>query len=268
MMWYCPLAAFRVLQETMDNDVKDALTAYVKERGIANYPNEACGLVYSDEKDKPHFVECKNVSDEPKHNFLIGPNEYLEVEKLGKVVACWHTHCDVPPTASDPDKQGCKNTQVPWFIGAIYKDESGYRFEGLTLVEVDDDYEAPLLGRVYCFGTFDCFALMRDYYHQEMHIELPDLPRTERIWTTEKNYMANRAVQDFGFIRLDDNAELIKGDLCFIETDREGADHIGIYLGNDRILHQMRNRLSRTEIYGGSYWQEHTTSRWRHKTLC
>lgn len=252
----------------MDNSDKDALTAYVKERGIANYPNESCGLIYSDSVGKPHYVECKNISDEPNHNFLIDPNEYLEVEKLGEVIGCWHTHCDVPPTASDPDKQGCKNTQVPWFIGSVYKDDSGFRFEGLTLVEVDDGYEAPLLGRVYCFGTFDCFSLMKDYYKRELRIELPDVPRTERIWTTEENYMAKRAVEDFGFVRLDDDAELIRGDLCFVETDREGADHICIYLGNDRILHQMRNRLSRTEIYGGSYWQEHTTSRWRHKSRC
>lgn len=247
---------------------QDALTEYVKERGIANYPNEACGLIYSDEKGKPHYVECKNVSDEPQHNFLIDPNEYLEVEKLGEVVACWHTHCETEAVASEPDKQGCQNTQVPWFIGAVFKEDKGYRFEGLTLVEVDEGYEAPLIGRVYSFGTFDCFSLMRDYYKRELKIELPDLPRTERIWESEENYMAKKAISDFGFVRLDDDAELIRGDLCFIETGREGADHIGIYLGNDRILHQMRNRLSRTDIYGGSYWCEHTTSRWRHNTRC
>ena len=247
---------------------QDALTAYVKERGIANYPNEACGLIYADEKGKPHYVECKNVSDEPQHNFLIDPNEYLEVEKLGKVVACWHTHCEVAPLASDPDKQGCKNTQVPWFIGAVFKDGVNYRFEGLSLVEVDDGYEAPLVGRVYSFGTFDCFSLVRDYYRREMQIELHDVPRTERIWESEPNYLANRAANDFEFIRLSDCDELQRGDLCFIETGKKGADHIGIYLGDDKILHQTRSRLSRIDIYGGSYWYERTTSRWRHKTLC
>lgn len=252
----------------MANIEQDTLTAFVKEKGIANYPNEACGLVYADEKDKPHYVECKNISDEPQHNFLIDPNEYIEVEKLGKVVACWHTHCEVGAVASEPDKQGCKNTQVPWFIGAVFKDGSEYRFEGLTLVEVDDDYEAPLVGRVYSFGTFDCFSLMRDYYKRELSIELPDLPRVERVWETEPNYMATRAVKDFGFVRLSDEEELRRGDLCFIETGKKGADHIGIYLGDDKILHQTRSRLSRTDVYGGSYWYERTTSRWRHKTLC
>ena len=246
----------------------DKLADFVKERGFKNYPNEACGLIYSDKVGKPHFVECKNASLEPRHNFLIDPNEYLEIEKLGEVVGCWHTHCEAAPKASEADKQGCKNTQVPWFIGAVFKKEHGFEFEGLTLVEVDDDYEAPLIGRTYTFGVFDCFSLMRDFYKREMHIELPDLPRAERAWTSEPDYMARRAQDTFDLVRLPENAVLQRGDIFLIQTGVEGADHIGIYLGDDRILHQMRNRLSRMDIYGGSYWQEHTLSRWRHKTLC
>ena len=104
--------------ETM---VKDKLAEFVKECGFKRYPEEACGLVYADSKGKPHFVECKNKSLEPQHNFLIEPEEYLKVSELGEVVACWHTHCEVPPVGSKADKQACKNTQVPWFIGSVYK---------------------------------------------------------------------------------------------------------------------------------------------------
>jgi proteasome lid subunit RPN8/RPN11 len=252
----------------MDSLVKDALADFVKEHGFKRYPQEACGLVYADASGKPHFVECKNVSLEPEHNFLIDPKEYLEVEKLGEVVACWHTHCDIPPRASNADKQGCKNTQVPWFIGSVFGPDLPYRFEGLTLVEVDEGFEMPLIGRTYSFGVFDCFSLMRDFYKQEMDTELPDIPRTERVWTSEPNYMEKRAEDVFGFVRLPEGSHAIKGDLFFIQTGREGADHIGIYLGDDRILHQMRSRLSRVDIYGGSYWHEHTLSHWRHKSKC
>lgn len=251
--------------ETM---VKDKLADFVKECGFKRYPEEACGLVYADSKGKPHFVECKNKSLEPKHNFLIEPEEYLKVSELGEVVACWHTHCETAPIGSKADKQACKNTQVPWFIGSVYKKDGHFTFDGLTLVEVDNDFEMPLVGRPYVFGVFDCFSLMRDYYHRELHIDLPELPRYERIWTSEPDYMARVAQEKFGFVRIPIDEQPKIGDLYFIQTGVTGADHIGIYLGDDRILHQTRNRLSRKDIYGGSYWQEHTLSHWRHKTRC
>lgn len=254
--------------ETMDSLIKDRLRDFVKECGFKRYPEEACGFVLSNANGKFWFVECKNASLEPKHHFLVDPHEYLEVEKQGTVVACWHTHCNVEPKASVADKQGCKNTQIPWVIGSVYGKDIPERFDGLELVEVDEGYEVPLIGRPYSFGVFDCFSLMRDYYQRELHIELPDLPRWERIWTSEADYMEKQAKDHFGFVRIPDNSEAKIGDLFFIQTGLEGADHIGIYIGDDRILHQMRNRLSRTDIYGGSYWQEHTISHWRYKSLC
>ena len=252
----------------MVNQINDSLAQFVKECGFKRYPNEACGLIYADTKGKPHFVECKNGSLEPRHNFLIEPQEYLEVEKLGEVVGCWHTHCNVSPRASDADKQAAINTQVPWFIGSIYGDDIPREFQGLELVEVDEEYEAPLIGRTYSFGVFDCFSLMRDYYRRELGIKLPELPRTERIWTSEPDYMSKQAVQNFDLVRMPEGESPMVGDLFFIQTGLEGADHIGIYVGNDKILHQMRNRLSRYDTYGGSYWQEHTLSHWRHKSKC
>lgn len=253
----------------MVNEEKDYLTAFVRERGFACYPNEACGLIYADEDDKPVYVECKNVSDDPHNQFLIDPNEFLEVEKKGKIVGCWHTHCDIPPTASEADKQGCINTNVPWFIGSVYKNEDGaMSFKGLKQVMPDNGYVAPLIGRPYTFGVFDCFSLVRDYYKQTFGIEARDVPRRERCWEEEENFMESRAPSYFGMVRLPDGTQPIVGDVFLIQTGTHGSDHIAVYIGNDRILHQMRNRLSRTDIYGGSYWQEHTISHWRHKSKC
>lgn len=248
-------------------EVIDKLTEFVKVRGFARYPKEACGLIYSDAIGRPVIVECKNVSDEPENQFLIDPNEYLEVEKKGQIVGCWHTHCDIPPHASEADKQGCINTQVPWFIGSVTMKDGEKVFEGLNEVRPDNGYKAPLIGRPYTFGVFDCFSLLRDYYKQEFDIDLKEVPRTERIWESEPNYMENRAIKEFDLVKVTDGTYKV-GDIFLIQTGRDGADHIAIYLGGDRILHQMRNRLSRTDMYGGSYWQEHTLSHWRHKTKC
>lgn len=250
------------------DELYDKHAEFVKQCGFRRYPKEACGLIYSDENEKAIWVECKNISDEPEKNFLISPNEFLRVEKLGKIVGCWHTHCDIPPRASDADKQGCINTQVPWFIGSVYKKDGRFSFEGLKEVKPDNGYKAPLVGRPYAYGVFDCFALARDYYKEILHIDIPDVPREERVWETEENYMHKMAKDFFGLVRVPDGSEAFVGDIFFIQTGLHGADHIGIYVGNDRILHQMRNRLSREDTYGGSYWQEHTISHWRHKSKC
>ena len=257
-----------MLQEQMDNSMYDWMTAFIKECGIKKYPCEACGLIYAGDDEKPVWVECKNVSDDPENNFLIAPSEYLEVESKGKIVGCWHTHCDIPPNASDADKQGCINTQVPWFIGSVYKEGVKFRFEGLKEVRPDNGYKAPLIGRPYSYGVFDCFSLARDYFKQVLGIDIPNIPRVEQIWKTEDDYMHRMAANVFDLVRLPDGTPPHIGDVFFIQTGTFGADHIAIYVGNDRILHQMRNKLSKEDTYGGSYWQEHTLSHWRHKSKC
>lgn len=248
----------------MDNELYE----FVKACGFKRFPHEACGLIYSDRIGRPHYVECENVSDEPEHRFLIAPEEMRKVEKMGKIVGCWHTHCNEAPVASPADKEACRNTDVPWLIGAVFKNDEGMKFSGLTVVEPDERYKTPLLGRSYVFGVFDCVSLMRDFYKQEFDIDLPEVPRYERMWEKEKDVMRRVAVDDLGFVRLKDDEPPQYGDVFLIQIGQHGEDHIAIYIGDDKIMHQLRSRLSRVDVYGGSYWQERTLTRWRHKTKC
>lgn len=124
--------------------------------------------------------------------------------------------------------------------------------------------ETPLIGRPYAFGIFDCFSFVHDYLYQIMNIEIGQLERTEQCFDIP-GFTRDAAIQ-CGFVQVDDAPR--RGDLFLIQTDVGEADHAAVYDGNDRIMHHMRNRLSRSDIYGGSYWQLHTISHWRHRLLC
>lgn len=244
-------------------EVNKLIYDFVKEAGLRAYPKEACGLVYA--KGKKAFpVECKNVSVEPEHNFLIGADDYAETMNKGEIVGCWHTHCNTDPTPSDADKQGCENTEVVWYIGSVMKNDAGeLQFYGLEVLK-PCGFMMPLVGRPYAYGVFDCFTCLRDYYKTEFNIDLPDKTRSENPWDEDPDFCTHWA-EELGFVRTGGIPK--KGDIFLIQTGVENSDHVAVYVGDDKILHHMRGRLSRHDIYGGSYWQEHTLSHWRHKDV-
>lgn len=236
----------------------------MKEAGIRNFPKESCGLIYKRGK-KGVPVECKNISSEPEHNFLISASEYAEVLCKGEIIGAWHTHCNTDAKPSDADKQGCENTEMTWFIGEVHKNEKDEIYFGENIeVLVPSGFVQPLVGRNYCYGTFDCYTLLRDYYKQEYDIDLGEWERDEDPWMNEEGYFERKA-SEIGFQKI--NGTPKKGDIFLIQMGTNGADHVAIYVGDDKILHHINSRLSNTDIYGGSYWQMHTLSHWRHKDV-
>lgn len=256
--WWIPRSNKVLIME-----INKQIYEFVKEAGIRNYPNEACGLIYAKGK-KAIPVECKNVSLEPEHNFIISAEDYASTMSLGEIVGCWHTHCNTDARPSDADKQACENTETTWYIGSVRKNDAGeVYFDGMQVL-TPTGFMMPLVGRPYAYGVFDCFTILRDYYKTEFNIELPDCARIEDPWDTDPDFCYHRALA-CGFERTGGQPK--KGDIFLIQTGTEGADHVAVYIGDDKILHHMRNRLSRHDIYGGSYWQMHTLSHWRHKDV-
>jgi proteasome lid subunit RPN8/RPN11 len=233
--------------------VSQKIYDFIKEAGIKAYPKEACGLLYAKGK-KAIPVECRNDALEPEHNFLINGDDYVATMNLGEIVGCWHTHCNTNAKPSDADRQGCENTEVTWFIGAVNKDEKGeFTFEGIETI-TPEGFMMPLIGRPYVYGTFDCYTLLRDYYKTEMGIDLGDFLRGENPWDAAENFFLTKG-EEMGFVPTGGTPE--KGDVFLLQCGKK-IDHICIYIGDDMILHHMRDRLSRRDIYGGSYWQERT----------
>ncbi len=245
---------------------REELIAAMKTAGASRYPNEACGLIVAAGK-KSVVIECENISPTPRDRFMIGTADYSKASDMGEIIGVWHTHTDEPPTPSDGDKVDCEKSEVPWFILGVSKDESGeFQYSEPVMFE-PSGFEMPYLGRPYVMGVLDCYTLLLDFYKREYGIHINDYPRIEADGRLGSSLFVDRYEQE-GFVRLIDKDVQI-GDVFLIQVPTENTPaHIAIYIGDDQIMHHCHGRLSKRDIYGGGYWQKHTTYHLRHKTKC
>ena len=131
------------------------------------FPKESVGLLIN-KKGKKIYIACENKSND-LDSFILDPKEYLNAQKLGKIIAVIHSHPKTPPIASQADKVSCENSAIPWHIVNPNTEQWGY-------IE-PCGYKAPILGREYVWGITDCWSLVVDWYKEEKNICLKDWER-------------------------------------------------------------------------------------------
>lgn len=230
---------------------------------IGKYPMEACGVLLKKGK-KCVAVACRNASPEPANHLTIDPMEYSRLCDTGAVVGIWHTHPEQSAEASIADRVGCEDSELPWFILSLHKRGDEYVFSDPVTIQPEGT-ELPYLERPYVTGVLDCYSIVRDYYKREFGITINDYLRVEADGRMGYSFFVDRYEQE-GFVRLV-NREPQIGDVFIIQTGTTN-NHLAIYVGNDQILHHCHGRLSRRDVYGGGFWQHHTTYHLRHKTKC
>ena len=70
-------------------------------------PHEACGLV-AIYKGKEKYFPCKNLAEELGEQFILDPDDWIEAEDQGEIVAVFHSHPDHPPMPSQADLASCE----------------------------------------------------------------------------------------------------------------------------------------------------------------
>ena len=239
----------------------------IKKFAIEEFPKEACGIITKRGK-KLIAVKCKNVSDAPEERFVISSEEYKGLIDTCGVHAIWHTHVDdkYPLTPSQTDIAACNATGVDWIIidlkSSLSEDttESILEFgEFFHIAPVND--EDGYLERPYIYGVKDCFTLTRDYYRKEFGINIDFRAEGYPEITDWHNNGISLLVDSYkqaGFVELIKQEPKV-GDLFLIQMASPVPNHIAIYVGDDRILHHCMGRLSTMDVYGGGFWQKHTT---------
>ena len=218
-------------------------------------PKECCGLIIV-RKGRTKYKPCKNVSDIPKETFILATNDYVKAEEEGEIVAVVHSHPFAQPEPSIADKVACEKSNLEWFIVNPTIEKWGYC--------KPSGFKLPLVGREFSFGIIDCYTLVRDYFKQELNIEMRDYFREDYFW--EKGislYEDNFEKEGFKKVPI---KEIKKHDLLFMHLESNIPNHAAIYLGDQQILHHLNMRLSSRDVLG-EYYMKNTAFVARHKTL-
>lgn len=224
---------------------------------LSVYPNEMCGFVIDNK-----FVPASNVSENPQLTFCIATSEYIEAQHLN-VQAIIHSHTYGAHNAhnkrydertpSEDDVRSQLATSIPW---AIVSTEG----ENVTSpIWFGFDQPDPLEGRPYIANVYDCYTLVRDYYHAHK-IKLGVYPRPIEWEQADKRiYEHNWQQERFEKIALKD---LKPGDLIYFNIGTSYVNHAGVYLGDNKLLHHLYNRLSGIDSF--SRWSRFITYALRH----
>ena len=202
-------------------------------------PKESCGLLLNI-KGKQRYYPCRNLSMTDHQCFIIDPEDYVKADNTGEIVGVVHSHPITPPIPSQADKISCEDSNLPWYIVNPKTEQWGYL--------EPCGYKAPILGRQWVWGVTDCWALVRDWYKEELGITLRDWKRPITLEEFIKNPMFESCAEATGFKVLEPNEKLKNGDLLFMSIMAEGLNHVAIFIDGDVLLH-LTDRLSFIEPY-------------------
>jgi proteasome lid subunit RPN8/RPN11 len=226
------------------NPITTAQQTAIRAYAEAAHPAEACGFVLSDGS----VVECTNTATEPD-TFVISAAETALY--LDDAVASWHSHADYADL-SFADVNASKALNLPYAV---------WNCAGSELFYFDPRQSSGLLGRPWMYGGYDCYSAVRDWYSQQMGVQMGDYERLyEGEWSQrgfthfEENFAAE------GFVQIPKTADLQRGDVLMMKIRNDHTcNHVAVLEdpASNKIFQHLVNRKSEVMSYSG-YFRDNT----------
>ena len=231
----------------MDWQVK--ALAHAKE----NYPNESCGLLINF-KGKQLYQKCKNISNFADDQFILDPVDWAAAEdKYGfdNIQGIVHSHPHTEPIPSPQDHvMAARIGKKWWIVNPITEKWNSF---------TPKEYKESLIGRPWIWNVTDCWSLVREYFQAELNIVLKDYKRPNDPDEFISNPLFEKYFKDCGFVEISNINDLKKHDAILMNVCGSGLNHVGVYVGDNEILHHMQGRLSCRQDYTG--WFRKCTGR-------
>lgn len=216
-------------------------------------PMEACGLVIEGK-----YCRVRNLSDERDH-FSMDMAAVIKWThgELARVEAFVHSHAFQPPIASIADLASCEGLGKPWLIVAM-------PLKTYQVIE-PSGFMAPLVGRPWCWGSLDCYGLVRDAYRMQAGIEIPNYNRNWGWWEQGED-LIEQQFAEAGFVRLGPDEDFRALDVIGCKVRCDVVNHVAVWQADDKILHHLAGRYSVIEPYNG-FFRKCTSLHLRHNKL-
>lgn len=238
----------------MNTTALQAFSSHVLE----SYPHEACGFILR----SGEYISLQNYADDPQHRFSISSTDYLR--HAADIAAVAHSHIAGTQNGIDTrapsyaDMTAQRSMAVPFYIVATDGENVSEPvvFGGCTVV--------PIIGRQFTHNVYDCWELTRDtiqllqyenYSVDELlsmdapveidHYDIDNVAR-DPTWFSDDIDLFGDNWQQLGFRRV---AEPQIGDMILMRYESSRANHAGIYLGSNQLLHHLPGRLSAVTPY-------------------
>lgn len=244
----------------------DVIKKQIIEEGLKAYPRECCGFILSVADEQQLYPVPNDAGDWGEDFFILDASHWVEADSKGDILAIYHTHPITSSKPSEPDKEACKRSGVPWVVCSP-------KLAEFSIIYPDNvETSAPILGRSFVWGMWDCYGLVKDVYLQELNIELPNIDRGKLFgWETDPQWNVIEDNMHFaGFETISRKNPLQKYDafLMAINSPFRKINHCGVLMEPDKNIfyHHLMGRLSEAAVYGG-WFQQVTVKVVRHKDL-
>jgi proteasome lid subunit RPN8/RPN11 len=203
---------------------------HAKQHARDAWPEESCGAIANGQ-----YLRFENESDDPLTTAEIKDPRWFHHYMNDDIECMVHSHNDFP-LASKADQEQQIELDIPSLIINL-KNQS---VMDCILLGTD----APLIGRPWFYGVFDCVSLVKDYVMFNRQIELPRRPHDFEFWLTDDMFEKELRETDIKYHSVDiGNIEV--GDLLFYAVGgTKNINHIAVVSGESLVLHHFLNRVS------------------------